>query len=522
MKLRTRIISFLLPIILLSYIILLIIVFQESKSNIENQIDRNLVIGTKSAQAYLFNEKMSIQQIDDEEKLKRELINLKRNVYRYLSQLQDKEMFIGVFNGDGTVVDENQRFFNSDQNVDELVPGFFALMKNNRNKNTFVFDVNSIEWYGYCYYDSYFEIYVIVADKLKDVNGPIEKLISTILIVATVSIVLILVFILLFAANITKPITQIDKTFKEILDSNDYSRKIEISYEISEVKSLVNSTNMIISNFNEILKKLQSETKLLNNIASSNSSIVNNINQNISVFSENLQDIMVQIENIVSENDEIMAEIEDLQDQSTKTSKSSIEGESILSDLKDKNTDILDMFDKINQSILSISDIAEQTNLLSLNSAIESAKAGEVGKGFAVVSSEIRQLSDETDVIANQVSKNIKITKKDLNSFSKSFQKVLSFFNIINKSLNQFADKHTDVVGRAEVEKKNLDMIAEIISDINSKFEIFFTIAKTLSEDSHKLEEEVSNLNTFIDKHTKSKKDENLLSGNFDIIEDNE
>ena len=84
--------------------------------------------------------------------------------------------------------------------------------------------------------------------------------------------------------------------------------------------------------------------------------------------------------------------------------------------------------DQIKNIVKTISEIADQTNLLALNAAIEAARAGEQGRGFAVVADEVRQLaartSASTSEIASVVTKNLELVKDATSSMDTSLSDV--------------------------------------------------------------------------------------------------
>ncbi|UXI68046.1 methyl-accepting chemotaxis protein [Tahibacter amnicola] len=102
----------------------------------------------------------------------------------------------------------------------------------------------------------------------------------------------------------------------------------------------------------------------------------------------------------------------------------------------------------INQVVTTISKVADQTNLLSLNAAIEAEKAGEFGRGFAVVSSEIRRLADQTAVatfdieqIVKEIQSAVASSVMGMDKFSEEVRRGMQEVNAVTQQLHEIINQ---------------------------------------------------------------------------------
>jgi methyl-accepting chemotaxis protein len=143
---------------------------------------------------------------------------------------------------------------------------------------------------------------------------------------------------------------------------------------------------------------------------------------------------------------------------------------------------LYDRSQQVNEIIGVISDISNQTNLLALNAAIEAARAGEQGKGFAVVADEVRKLADQSQSSASQIAELIRAiqedTEKSVQSMQHATKSVQDGIIVSNKTIEKF----DQILNAVRVMAPQIEEVSQIAEQITAEIKNVTDTSNELSE----------------------------------------
>ena len=290
-------------------------------------------------------------------------------------------------------------------------------------------------------------------------------------IIAGIIVVLVIGVIIFYATyNALRNLNVFSKLISQAGTSNDLTFQIPVQTN-DELGMIAKNMNTFLQTVHDVIIQVQESTEDLSSASTELSASMEQISSNFNVQSEQINLMVNDIGHIISTfnktADIINDNISSLADVNNKTTFMMDSLHSINVDMNEIQTNSHNLSNNIEElskssndigGILAvINDIAGQTNLLALNAAIEAARAGEAGRGFAVVADEVRKLAESTQKATGQIEEIISSLQAEavnasnqMNSANDIIQNSTSNLHNVTSDIERTASGINTVYGKME------------------------------------------------------------------------
>ena len=331
----------------------------------------------------------------------------------------------------------------------------------------------------------------------------IDKKNTYIEIVIVLSIIFVMAISFLVTRRVTSSISNLEKSVDEITDNKDFTKDIRVSGEdeLSLISSKLNELiGMLRESFGTIAKtshenlsisqeltqttvvvkqSIENEQSVVHRATATSIKMKDEMAQSMQVTQEVVKKADIATQNIQKVKESLDVTVEEL--------SQTVENEL---DINSKLQDLSQEAQEIKNVVTVISDIADQTNLLALNAAIEAARAGEHGRGFAVVADEVRKLAERTQKSLVDTNATINIIVQSVNDLSDQMNKNIEKIEKLSLASSTVSENTQESV-------KALDITVNVIKQLASETEKNVATTENIIQ-------EISQVNDLSDTNTKS------------------
>ena len=328
---------------------------------------------------------------------------------------------------------------------------------------------------------------VFVLDK-EALNAPLWHQLWQQLGIAALALIISVIAISSLVTMLFRPLDMVSRALERIANGNgDLTQRITIQTQ-DEVGKLAANFNTFVGSLHQLISHIRQEASVMDSSATHAVQDSITTDQELSRQQQEIAMVATAVTEMSSATQEIASNAENTAAAAQQSSNSSIDGRNLVNQTRGSITSLANEVGEateviaelsrhandISSVLATIQGIAEQTNLLALNAAIEAARAGEQGRGFAVVADEVRVLSKRTQASTTEI-------QSTIDTLQRTTQQAVAL-------MERSQTLATHSVQDAEAASKALDEITKAVSLISD----MSTQIATAAEEQTKVTEEIT------------------------------